>query len=165
MNNPAHYPANVFWSDEDRHYIATAPDLPGCSAGGDTQAEALAELEHAIASWIEAAKAVGSEIPTPTDLARAPKYSGRFVVRMPTDLHARLAELAQMNGVSLNQYIVYQLARTSGADVNGVASVDDSRRILLRAPVPEPPSRAVDASAAWHPNTATAKRKSKSKAD
>ena len=165
MNKTTRYPASIFWSDEDKCFIATATDLPGCSAGGDTQVEALAELEHAISAWIEAAKAVGNEIPRPTDLARSPKYSGRFVVRLPTELHARLAELAQMNGVSLNQYIVYRLARTNGADVNVVASADDSLRVLLRAQMTESSSRAVGASVAWHPNTAAGKRKSKSKAD
>jgi predicted HicB family RNase H-like nuclease len=34
------YPIEVFWSDEDKGYIATFPDLPGCSAWGTTEAEA-----------------------------------------------------------------------------------------------------------------------------
>ena len=28
------YPVAIFWSDEDNVYIAIAPDLEGCSAGG-----------------------------------------------------------------------------------------------------------------------------------
>lgn len=128
MNNTTRYPASVFWSGEDKCFIATAPDLPGCSAGGDTQVEALAELEHAISAWIEAAKAVGNSVPAPTDLARKPKHSGRFLVRMPSDLHAKLVELSDSNGVSLNQYIVYRLAQTSTRDVKvGVAAVKRSK--------------------------------------
>ena len=123
MNNTTRYPASVFWSDEDKCFIATVADLPGCSAGGDTQAEALAELEHAISAWIEAAKAVGNSVPAPTDLARKPKYSGRLVVRMPIDLHAKLAGLADTNRVSLNQFIVYQLAQTSTVDVKAAVPV------------------------------------------
>ena len=38
------YPKQVFWSDEDEGYIATLPDLPGCSAWGATEAEAPEEL-------------------------------------------------------------------------------------------------------------------------
>jgi predicted RNase H-like HicB family nuclease len=31
------YPFTVFWTDEDNTYIAIAPDLEGCSAGGATE--------------------------------------------------------------------------------------------------------------------------------
>ena len=34
------YPLNIFWSDEDRGFIAEAPDLPGCSAWGKTETDA-----------------------------------------------------------------------------------------------------------------------------
>jgi predicted RNase H-like HicB family nuclease len=60
------YPAQVFWSDDDNAFIAVAPDLPGCSAVGDTQQEAIAELQDAIESWIEAQRAVGNPIPAPS---------------------------------------------------------------------------------------------------
>ena len=60
------YPSNVFWSDDDDGFIATAPDLPGCSAFGPTQVQALAELRHAIDAWIEAAMATGNPVPQPS---------------------------------------------------------------------------------------------------
>jgi predicted RNase H-like HicB family nuclease len=41
------YLIEFFWSDEDQGFIAIAPDLPGCSAFGDTAAEAVRELEDA----------------------------------------------------------------------------------------------------------------------
>jgi len=56
----------VFWSDEDEGFVAVATDLPGCSAFGDTQEEALAELRDAIEAWIEAAKSAGNAIPEPS---------------------------------------------------------------------------------------------------
>lgn len=61
-----HYPAHVFWSDEDEGYIAVAPDLPGCSSFGATRQEAIAELQDAIAAWIEAARAAGNPVPGPS---------------------------------------------------------------------------------------------------
>jgi predicted RNase H-like HicB family nuclease len=64
------YPVRVFWSEEDEGYIATAPDLPGCSAFGDTQSQALRELQDAIAAWIEAQQAAGNPIPEPSQYAR-----------------------------------------------------------------------------------------------
>ncbi|MCL2109053.1 MAG: type II toxin-antitoxin system HicB family antitoxin [Oscillospiraceae bacterium] len=38
-------------------------------------------------------------------------YSGKISVRVPKDLHRELMESAKENGVSLNQFIVYKLAR------------------------------------------------------
>jgi predicted RNase H-like HicB family nuclease len=107
------YPAQVFWSDEDGGFIATAPDLPGCSAFGETQQEALAELQDAIVAWIEAARAAGNPIPEPSDPARDAEYSGKLLLRMPRDLHARLARLAKSETVSLNHYVVYLLTWAS----------------------------------------------------
>jgi predicted RNase H-like HicB family nuclease len=65
------YPAEVFWSEEDGGWIAAAPDLPGCSAFGESRPEALKELELAIEAWIEAAKAAGNAIPQPSHRLRA----------------------------------------------------------------------------------------------
>lgn len=59
-----HYPVEVFWSEEDGGWIAIAPDLPGCSAFGESRPEALKGLEPTIEAWIEAAKAAGNPVPT-----------------------------------------------------------------------------------------------------
>ncbi len=60
------YPAQIFWSIDDQAFITIAPDLPGCSAVGNTQTEALAKLQCAIEAWCEAAKAAGTPIPQPS---------------------------------------------------------------------------------------------------
>jgi len=60
------YSRTVFWNDEDEGYIAIVPDLPGCSAFGETEDEALSEVKDAIEAWIEAANAAGNPIPEPT---------------------------------------------------------------------------------------------------
>jgi antitoxin HicB len=103
------YPARVFWSDEDEGFIATAPDLPGSSAFGETKAEALAQLEDAIEGWIEAAKAAGNPIPEPSRPAVEPQASGKLLVRMPKSLHAGLVQAAKHENVSLNHYVVFLL--------------------------------------------------------
>jgi antitoxin HicB len=109
MKNPDRYPAEVFWSDEDEGFIATAPDLPGCSAFGETQAEALAELDQAIVAWKQAAQAAGNPVPAPSKPAES-EYSGKFLLRMAKSMHAQLAVQAHREGVSLNQYVVTLLA-------------------------------------------------------
>ena len=110
MTNADRYPAQVFWSDEDEGFIAIATDLPGCSAFGDTRETALGELLPAIEAWIAAAEAAGNEIPKPSNPAERHRYSGRVLLRMPKDLHARLSKAAEDQDVSLNHHMVYLLA-------------------------------------------------------
>ncbi len=109
MSDAHLYPARVFWSAEDEGFIAVAPDLPGCSAFGSTQAKALAELQHAVSAWTEAAIAAGNRVPPPSEPAQ--QLSGKFPLRLPKTLHTQLAEQAEIEGLSLNQYITYLLTR------------------------------------------------------
>lgn len=59
------YHINIFFSEEDRGYIADIPDLASCSAFGETPEEALAEVEQAKQAWLEAARQEGRHIPPP----------------------------------------------------------------------------------------------------
>ena len=106
-----HYPLNIFWSAEDAGFIAEVPDLPGCSACGASEAAAARAAQHAIAAWIEAAKAAGRPVPAPSKVQPLQSYSGKFLVRVPRSVHARLAQRAAQDGVSLNQYVAGVLAR------------------------------------------------------
>jgi antitoxin HicB len=71
MVDVSRYPIHAFWSEEDAGFITAAHDLPGCSAWGATQVEAVREMEDAIAAWIEAMSAAGNPIPRPSKVARA----------------------------------------------------------------------------------------------
>jgi predicted RNase H-like HicB family nuclease len=59
------YAIEIFYSEEDRGYIAVAPELPGCSAFGETEEEALQEIKTAIDLWLETAAKEHREIPKP----------------------------------------------------------------------------------------------------
>ncbi len=59
------YEIIIFWSEDDKAYIAEAPELPGCAADGTTYQEALSNIEVIIKEWIETAKKMGREIPQP----------------------------------------------------------------------------------------------------
>jgi predicted RNase H-like HicB family nuclease len=59
------YHINLFFSDEDRAYVADVPDLEACSAFGATAEEALAEVERAKQAWLTAAQEAGRPIPEP----------------------------------------------------------------------------------------------------
>jgi predicted RNase H-like HicB family nuclease len=60
----------VFWSDEDEGYIALVPDLPGCSAFGQTPEDAVHEIGDAVETWIEACRAAGDPVPERAAKAR-----------------------------------------------------------------------------------------------
>jgi len=57
------YLIEMFWSDEDQAFICTAPDLPGCSAAGNTPFEAIQEMQDAMSSWLHACVSMGRELP------------------------------------------------------------------------------------------------------
>ena len=60
------YHMNIFFSEEDGGYIADIPDFPQCAAFGDTPEQALSEVLKAKAAWLEAARAEGKPVPSPT---------------------------------------------------------------------------------------------------
>ncbi len=60
------YAIEIFFSDEDEGYIAVAPELPGCSAFGETEEEALAEIKVAMELWLEIAERDARPIPYPS---------------------------------------------------------------------------------------------------
>lgn len=59
------YEVIIYWSLEDKAFIAEVPELPGCMADGVTYHEALANVEVVIREWIETAKELGRSIPEP----------------------------------------------------------------------------------------------------
>lgn len=62
------YPVTIqpLSADDGGGFVAIVGDLPGCMSDGATPEEALANVEDAIACWIEAARELGRPIPTPT---------------------------------------------------------------------------------------------------
>ena len=63
---PHKYAIEIFYSDEDEGFIAVVPELAGCSAFGETEEEALAEVKVAIDLWLDTAQQEGREIPEPS---------------------------------------------------------------------------------------------------
>jgi len=59
------YEVILFWSEEDGVFVAEIPELPGCSAHGSTQEEALASAKQAIQLWIDTASEFGDPVPEP----------------------------------------------------------------------------------------------------
>ena len=59
------YEVIIYWSNEDKAFIAEVPELPGCMADGITYQEALSNVEVVIQEWIETAQELGRPIPEP----------------------------------------------------------------------------------------------------
>ena len=96
--------------ESGEYYFATVEEMPGCMSDGATSDEALSNIREAMELWIEGKLEAGLEVPLPVARGKDKEYSGKYVVRLPKSLHARLALEAEKEGVSLNQYTLYKLS-------------------------------------------------------
>lgn len=96
-------------NDESGHYFyGRIMELEGCQSTGDTLEELNENLTEAMEGNIEVRLECGLPVPEPV---REESLSGKFVVRIPKSLHRRLTIEAEREGVSLNQYAMYKLAK------------------------------------------------------
>ena len=65
MESKYRYEIIIYWSEEDKAFIAEVPELAGCAADGATYAEALANVDVIIQEWIETAREMGRAVPEP----------------------------------------------------------------------------------------------------
>jgi predicted RNase H-like HicB family nuclease len=89
------------------YYFATVLELDGCMSHGETIEEASVNIREAMEGWIETKLEAGYEVPKPFS---PETYSGKFMIRIPKTLHARLVREAENEGISLNQYALYKLS-------------------------------------------------------
>jgi predicted RNase H-like HicB family nuclease len=59
------YEIIVYWSEQDKAFIAEVPELPGCMADGSTYEKVMKNVQVIISEWIETATQLGREIPEP----------------------------------------------------------------------------------------------------
>lgn len=59
------YEVIIYWSEDDKSFIAEVPELSGCMADGKSYQEALANVQIVIDEWIETAKLLNRVIPIP----------------------------------------------------------------------------------------------------
>ncbi len=90
--------------EEGGGWLVTFPDLPGCMSDGETPEEAIENSVDAVESWIKTAQEFGDRVPKPNG------PSGKFVLRVPKTLHARLIARAKQEETSMNTLAVTFLA-------------------------------------------------------
>ncbi len=103
------------WDDgEGPYWVARIAELPHCLIHGDTPEEAIAEIEEVKRDWIKSSLERKLKIPEPIPH----KHSGQISLRIPPSLHGLLSDRADVEGISLNQYMTAALANAVGLDIN-----------------------------------------------
>lgn len=102
------YRMEIVEDKDEGGFVVSFPELPGCITCGETIESAVASAEDAKKAWFEAAFESGVVIHEPDSLE---EYSGQFKLRIPKSLHRSLAEHSKKEGISMNQYCVYLLAK------------------------------------------------------
>ena len=95
-----HYTYRVTWSEEDGENVGLCAEFPSLSWLASEPEAALKGIRQVVADVVADLEANGEQIPEPLAVK---KYSGRFVVRIPPELHRELALEAAESGVSLNR--------------------------------------------------------------
>ena len=106
MSVAEHYTYRVRWCSEDEQYLGTVAELPSLSWLSPDRAEAFAGIQRLAVDVIADMLADGE---TPPEALADRTYSGKFMVRVPPELHRQLAIEAAEQHVSLNRLISSRL--------------------------------------------------------
>lgn len=60
-----HYSMVIQWDEDDKIFVVTVPELPGCITHGRTYEEAARQGQAAIESWVMVARELGRPVPPP----------------------------------------------------------------------------------------------------
>jgi len=104
-----HYSYRVQWSPDNGYYLGTVTELPSESWFDSDPIETLKGIWRCAEETVADLEADGEEVPTP--LADR-NYSGKFIVRIPPEVHRRLTMEAAEQNISLNRLVVSRLVQT-----------------------------------------------------
>ena len=102
------YTYRVTWSEEDQEYLGLCAEFPSLSWLAATPEQALEGIRVVVANVVSDMQSTGEVVPEPLATKR---FSGRFVVRIPPEVHRRLAVEAAEVGVSLNRLASARLSQ------------------------------------------------------
>lgn len=102
------YTYRVTWSGEDEEYVALCAEFPSLSWLADTPEEALQGIRQVVADVVADLESSDEPVPEPIAVRH---YSGKFVVRIPPEIHRRLSLEAAEAGVSLNRLASAKLSQ------------------------------------------------------
>ncbi|MCI5218367.1 MAG: toxin-antitoxin system HicB family antitoxin [Candidatus Electrothrix sp. LOE2] len=103
-----HYTYRVTWSEDDNEYVGLCSEFPSISWLAKTPESALQGIRNVVAEVVQDMLANNESIPEPIS---GKQFSGKFMVRVPPDVHRHLALKAAEAGVSLNRLASSKLSR------------------------------------------------------
>ncbi|MFK5951975.1 MAG: toxin-antitoxin system HicB family antitoxin [Desulfobacterium sp.] len=95
-----HYTYRVTWSADDDEYVGLCVEFPSLSWLADTPETALKGVRNIVDEVIKDMRVNNEKVPEPIAVKN---YSGKFMVRVPPEIHRTLAIKAAEAGVSLNR--------------------------------------------------------------
>jgi predicted HicB family RNase H-like nuclease len=101
------YTYRVTWSEEDDEFVGLCAEFPSLSWLSVDPEEALKGVRALVKECVEDMVQNGESFPIPISTR---KYSGKFMVRVPPEVHKHLATEAAESGVSLNRIASAKLA-------------------------------------------------------
>ena len=101
------YTYRVTWSEEDQEYVGLCAEFPSLSWLEGTHEKALAGIRKLVKDTVADLKKSKERVPEPLSTR---SYSGKFVVRVPPEVHRELAIKAAESGVSLNRLVSSRLS-------------------------------------------------------
>jgi len=103
-----HYTYRVTWSAEDNEHVGLCAEFPSLSWLAPTPGGALQGIRRLVAGVVADLREAGEAVPVPL---AGRSFSGRFIVRVPPEVHRELAVEAAETGVGLNRLASARLAR------------------------------------------------------
>jgi predicted HicB family RNase H-like nuclease len=102
------YTYRVTWSEDDQEYVGLCAEFPSLSWLAGTPEGALKGIRRVVADIVGDMEESGETVPQPI---ASRSYSGKFMVRVPPDVHRKLAVQAAEAGVSLNRIASSKLSQ------------------------------------------------------
>ena len=101
------YTYRVTWSDDDKEYVGLCAEFPSLSWLAATPETALRGIRKLVAETVSDMELNDEIAPEPIACRQ---YSGKFMVRVPPDVHRNLAIRAAEAGISLNRVVSSKLS-------------------------------------------------------
>ena len=101
------YTYRVTWSEDDKEYVGLCVEFPSLSWLSATPEAALKGIRKLVAEIVSDMKSNNENIPEPIACRQ---YSGKFMVRVPPEIHRNLAIRAAESGISLNRVVSSKLS-------------------------------------------------------
>lgn len=101
------YTYRISWSEEDGEFVGLCAEFPGLSWLASGSEDAFKGIRKIVKQSIEDMTNNNEEIPSPISTRQ---YSGKFMIRIPPEVHRHLAIEAAESGVSLNRIASAKLA-------------------------------------------------------